>query len=423
MMSYFLRPIIGVTNVVLLLCLGLLAGCSGKDIDHKKIVIIFRYDDYSNSSPTGLEKKLIDAFRKSGLTITFAVIPYSLVADHYNRSNENIVCLDNQKADLIMAGLRDNTVNIAQHGFSHQKSRASRIDSEFIGMPFEEQVKKISDGSEVLYRALGRRVRVFAPPWNKYDLLTIKALEQLGFITLSAGLGGPSKLESKLKFLPATCEICGLRDAVECARKSREPRPIIVCLFHGYDFYEIDKQKGCTEFDGFLKLIQWIRSQRDIEVLSLEDAARSTQDLGPDRYSINKRCYRIVELIPEDFRHFLPINGVYVSSGISCLRSICYVAVCYLIIFTVPFVISLSGYQAALKDRLKVGLPIGLASLLLLFIILAYALRRGELSTKGALIIAIFSGFSGGIWVAYLRGRRKVLRLTDRGGERPRDER
>ena len=118
-------------------------------------------------------------------------------------------------------------------------------------------------------------VSTFVPPWNRYDENTLRALEALGFSTLSADNKRRAVTKAyKLNFLPYSCSISKLRDAVKASRTSSDPQSVIVVLFHEYDFNEIDQKRGRITYQEFYELLNWLKSQKDVRLLSISQATQ-----------------------------------------------------------------------------------------------------------------------------------------------------
>lgn len=83
-------------------------------------------------------------------------------------------------------------VFLHQHGLDHfQIIDGEQVNSEFGGgRPFEEQLAVIREGRDALQRDLGESFSpdMFTPPCHKYDDETLRALGDLGFSILSAGI-------------------------------------------------------------------------------------------------------------------------------------------------------------------------------------------------------------------------------------------
>lgn len=83
-------------------------------------------------------------------------------------------------------------VHFNQHGFTHEQQVGGEIVySEFAGgRPYADQRADIEKGRDQLAERLGEAFEgdVFTPPCHKYDEVTLEALRDLGFDTLSAGI-------------------------------------------------------------------------------------------------------------------------------------------------------------------------------------------------------------------------------------------
>ena len=96
---------------------------------------------------------------------------------------------------------------IAQHGYQHlyvtRDCGLMGINglSEFAGLPFEEQRHKLARG-QCLLREHGLRFETFMAPSHSFDRLTLRALRELGFTTVTDGFTPWPSIEHGLIFLP-----------------------------------------------------------------------------------------------------------------------------------------------------------------------------------------------------------------------------
>ena len=96
---------------------------------------------------------------------------------------------------------------IAQHGFQHVYATHDcglmgvNSLSEFAGLPFEEQFDKLSRGQSIL-RNHGLSFETFMAPSHSFDRLTLRALRELGFTTVTDGFAPWPSIEHGLVFLP-----------------------------------------------------------------------------------------------------------------------------------------------------------------------------------------------------------------------------
>ncbi|MDI6451825.1 DUF2334 domain-containing protein [Anaerobaca lacustris] len=270
------------------------------DTRAKQIRVVFRFDDPSATSDAGIETRLIEAFRKHGMCCTYAVIPFRSAKNVHDPASQEELPLPRDKADIFADAARAGVLEIALHGYSHQTNGMQETGhSEFAGLPYEDQLHKIQAGREFLETVLGLPVTIFVPPWNTYDASTLKALESTQFRCLSADRYGVAHLATPLAFLPCTSGIAGVQEAVLSARAAPDAEPVIVVLFHQYDFYEIGDARGVVTFEQFLETLQWLDQQSDVAVVPMSEVS----DLNIDRYLANQRIAQIgPRLLPRMLR-------------------------------------------------------------------------------------------------------------------------
>ena len=206
-------------------------------IGRNAIRVVFRYDDCSARSSLDLETRLAEAFGKHGAQLTVGVIPF--VCERFeSTAPQSSTRLSNAKAALLRRAAERGQIDIALHGYNHQAWRDNDT-SEFRGLPYIEQLKRLHLGKQELEQRLNVRVRTFIPPWNRYDEATLTALEAEGLECLSASLIGPfSKTASGVRLLPDSCWLRGLHHAVRYATPLRRLAPVIVVTLHDFDFFE-----------------------------------------------------------------------------------------------------------------------------------------------------------------------------------------
>lgn len=265
----------------------LLTACTKHPIETKQVNVVFRFDDYSAYSNTDMELRIIDAFRKHEACLTIGVVPYACADDIHDPSAQEVIPLPSIKEDILKNGLHDGIVDVALHGYSHQTISTEQW-TEFSGLDYNSQIKRIAKGKKFLEGMIDKPVTTFVPPWNRYDANTLRALETLGFSTLSADNKRRKVTQAcKLNFLPYSCNLYRLRDAVKKSRISSDPQPVIVVLFHEYDFKEINETRGRITYQEFYKLLHWLTSQKDVRLLSISQATQEINDLSAKRFLLN----------------------------------------------------------------------------------------------------------------------------------------
>jgi len=386
----------------------LLSGGDTQPLEKKQVNVVFRYDDYAAKSPTDMELKIINAFRSIGASLTVGVIPFVYAGDVHDPSPGDVIPLTPRGADILKSGSKDGTLDIALHGYSHQTINAKRM-TEFEGLDYNRQLEKLTKGKEFLEGMIDAPVTTFVPPWNTYDLNTLRALEQLGFSTLSASMAGAAVEDSKLNFLPATCGLSQLRDAVETARASADPQPVIVVLFHASDFKINDYEKrGIITYPDFCDLLKWLKRQREVRLLSISQATE-VMDLNVNRFLWNKRAYILSRLLPPPFEEreamlyrdrpalpILKVGGFYLA--ILILGIALSLMVGLLVFPRSAFIMNIGTF----------------GSILLAVVLLVYALHDFVLGPKGLMVGAGAVGTSTGLYVSFLHLRKHKNRLADR---------
>ena len=138
-------------------------------------------DDYSNFTSDSFIIQIIDLFKKHKVPCTFGVIPYlSAAGGHYLVPYDTP--LSKNKID-ILKDADSHILEVALHGYSHQAKHAfwRKYSTEFDGIDYINQVKRIDKGKIFLEYMLNTPVKTFIPPWSTYDLNTLKAINKLGY--------------------------------------------------------------------------------------------------------------------------------------------------------------------------------------------------------------------------------------------------
>ena len=252
------------------------------------VTVFFRYDDYSESSPAAVDSGLISALQKSGLCATFGVIPAVTEGRYHDAGERGTLPLGPAKIALLQQAVATGAVDVALHGWDHRTiSLSSATHSEFVGLPFEKQLDKLQRGRDTLRQAVGVTTTVFVPPWNRYDRNTVAALSQLGFSAVSANRYGPA-YDGNLKFVPITADMAELRRAIDLARNSGDPDPIVGVLLHPYDFVESGDRRGTIEWPALDRELEWLANQPGVRVASVSQLASRQDAAGSSRYRANQ---------------------------------------------------------------------------------------------------------------------------------------
>jgi len=254
----------------------------------RRITVIFRFDDYARSC-SNIGTELLAVFQEHNIPCTYGVIPYA--SDTFTDDPANCVAIDPETAGRLTGAVRSGLVEVALHGFAHRDNaiapRSPGSESEFRGLGYSSQLRMLSVGKATLESLYHVGVTTFIPPWNSYDENTLRALEDLGFDMVSSSSATYGIADSggfqRLRFLPYTCMIGRLREAVEFARIASDPDPIIIVLVHPFNFVEYDRDRGRFSRQSFDDLLSWLAAQPDVATQTLGGAAKTARDMSYER--------------------------------------------------------------------------------------------------------------------------------------------
>ncbi len=101
---------------------------------------------------------------------------------------------------------------IAMHGCNHlyctDKGGIFPLNkfSEFAGLPYEEQYRKLEQGKRMLAKN-GIDTDIFMAPAHSYDANTLKALKELGFTKITDGFGSRPYIYGGMTFYPISFKL------------------------------------------------------------------------------------------------------------------------------------------------------------------------------------------------------------------------
>jgi peptidoglycan/xylan/chitin deacetylase (PgdA/CDA1 family) len=277
------------------------------------LTVFFRFDDFSESSPVTVEAGLVDAFRRSGVCGTFAVIPAVTEGRYHEPGKRGTLPLGDAKIAFLRQAIADGSVDVALHGWDHRSRSSIAPHSEFRGLSAPEQISRIQQGRDLLRKTVNAEPTVFVPPWNSYDDNTLEALIQQGFKCLSANRYGVAR--GPLRFVPTTADLRELRDAVTVARRSRDPDPIIGVLLHPYDFKESGDPRAAMTCSAFAEEVRWLTEQPDVRVVPISRLSSENSTLEAPRYRANQPLS--FESVFPPFVRTTVATPVFRSSGVA----------------------------------------------------------------------------------------------------------
>lgn len=367
----------------------------------KQIIVVFRYDDYSARSSTDLEVALLELFRKHNLSCTFGVIPFACEYNYEDSRPQNILPLAKVKIDILKDAIKEGVLEVALHGYSHQ-TVSKRIYSEFSSLGYDEQFKRINLGRKYLEEVLGgRKVSTFIPPWHQYDLNTLRALEESGFRAISSNRRGMVKARSSLKFLPKTCGILQVRNAVERARQFSFAQPVVVVLFHSYDFIENSVENGRIKYRDFDEILSWVSAQKDVSVMTVDQAINEIPGFDAKQFKmqgiVNFLPASLNKLWPREFWFYPRIPfGLYIK----------YLAAVSLFYALIVLFVGVVGFLLT-QVLQRVILVLRYAGIISLIYILVYLFHQSYISPKLAIVAAAIFGWFLGIEAGCLKRKKR----------------
>jgi hypothetical protein len=144
-----------------------------------------------------------------------------------------------------MSGVKNNSIEIALHGLTHQQI----IKGEFDGINIVEQNRRIVKGKCFLDSIFKTNIISFIPPFNAYDANTLHTLTDNGIKIISSALcTGQSLASNKILYAPETIEDFGT--LLSILNKNKDRKGIVVVMFHDYTFrnnYSINQMKTVLE--------------------------------------------------------------------------------------------------------------------------------------------------------------------------------
>jgi hypothetical protein len=283
------------------------------------ITVFFRYDDYSAASPLDVDSGVINLMHKYNMCCTFAVIPAvkDKEGDDYRSGDRDEFVLGEEKLDLLKNAIHEGVVDLALHGWNHQTHDAALpgAPSEFLGLPFDVQVRRIMRGYKFFKQQIGVAPNIFVPPWNSYDANTLLGLEQIGIACISADRFSPVIKSSSIYFAPITVEMDGLRSAIENAHKISDPEPIIGVSLHPYNFYESKNSWSFMNLADFELNIMWLTQCSDVKVKSIGSLMETGHKLSANRFRDN-RPSNLERIFPPFIKQTYR-NPIYMSSSLA----------------------------------------------------------------------------------------------------------
>jgi len=243
--------------------------------------IAFRFDDFTLND-SEFYTKLLVVFSKNKIPINLGVIPF-------DKSGNFIDSLSGQELKQLKKYISENLVEIAVHGYKHKNNLNDlKLYSEFKDVEYKIQNKWLKEGKQKLENYLNSKITTFIPPWNSYDVNTLRALEQNNFRCISGGnnlRSGPVH-KGKIKYIPGTFE--DLKELEKLINLHRNKNVYLIVLFHEYSFKgygEDDSNKfSLKSLDNLLKKI---KNDPSIQCATFSNLLNSKENFDGDFFQDN----------------------------------------------------------------------------------------------------------------------------------------
>ena len=268
--------------------------------------IIFRFDDISASSDVAMETRIFETFLEYRIPLTIGVIPFECAGDVHIPTPQEELPLTESKFSTLKQ-LQTDGFEMAQHGFSHQVRAGCGFHTEFVGRPFDDQLTRIARGKSFLEEQL--KIESFIPPWNGYDDITIRAIESLGFRSLSADPYGFVNPNSCLQYMPATTTLPALSSTVKAARTWSTSTKLIVVIMHAYEFRESNSGISILGMDDLHHILRALPVGNGVECSTLRACAAEGSYSARAFLSGRERA-RLFRFLPPFLRHKFAPEGV-----------------------------------------------------------------------------------------------------------------
>ena len=370
------------------------------------ITVVFRYDDYAGDTADNVETRIMSIFEERGLQLTVAVIPKVWY-----------IPLSPEKAERLVRAIDAGAVDMAQHGFTHDLvnkivGRGYNYGSEFGGIVEGEQRHRILEGKAFLEQRTGKSVTTFVPPYNGYDLTTVRVLERCGFQCLSASTGSDVTDNTSLKFVPATCELRDFEKALRHAQKYASEGPILLAvLTHTYDYKERSPEKARFKLDDLARLVDWARAQKDVRVMSVGQVCASGEDVGVARFRANQTLFnQLAPRVPWFLRGAYP-TGLYFSAPQAKAQASRWVLILVGVYLAIALGVAAVAWLAGRLTCARAAWSMNAAFLLVAILLaaaLAYGYKNHYSTFRSVGLLSVLIGAFAGVWAAWWQARRRT---------------
>jgi hypothetical protein len=173
-----------ITVVTILLLLAVMCSTvnATTELAQPKKYVAFRDDDVRPFESLDTLKAVNQVHIDENVPVTLGIIPHPREGQGGNQ-----LLQDDQFLTYARSIASSPLFEFAQHGYSHKDILPSGSQSEFSGLPYDDQYNHIFWGQTDMKEAFGATPTTFIPPFNTGDSNTTKAAAALGFTEYSIG--------------------------------------------------------------------------------------------------------------------------------------------------------------------------------------------------------------------------------------------
>lgn len=306
--------IIYVSIICVLLCGGGYVLTRKANESEKRIVI--RFDDYGiwcSSDWIAIEERLLELHKEYNIPITWSVVPNSIYPTTYHHKSLRIYPDDNGtsganqyplisgtgRVDVLKQSVRDSISYIAVHGYYHPKYYSNITNTEFYGVDYDTQFRKIRSGKMILDSLFNTNVHIFVPPHNTYDCLTLDALTDSGYSIISAKdpeSYSPEDYSQDISYLNFTTDSFEKLESKYVREDARYSGDMVdVLLLHHTSFTDANGNISNAKLQNYAKFLNELNEQGVIAMTF--DEVCSNAKLYAANNSSRKMIYRVFSKI------------------------------------------------------------------------------------------------------------------------------
>lgn len=276
----------------------------------EKTIIAFRNDDISAFSDPEHEARFMKLFEEYGFPQTYGIVPM-MAKSYMNPYDTEVQSVEANKEilEMLKKWKQEKKIEFALHGYTHRSYRSKREGySEFEGLAYSTQLEMIQKGKMLLEEVLDTKINLFVPPFDRYDLNTILAVQSSG-ITILSGANYYNPIHSVVEAIKFPNVNIGIKELHAIANAPFDKGRILVILYHSWMIKE-----NSEDWIMLKNALHNLSQNPHVEVLTLGDLAGGYHPLLSEFNGVGKLLYEYLMNI----RAMIP---VYISMPFKSILS------------------------------------------------------------------------------------------------------